>query len=103
MTLHRQFIFRISLAAALLLLLFLHFYISCTSGQYTKARNDRKSAKYHPKDRIHISDIKALTFHRGKFTKARRTNSLPQLWCVGGTAHSVNYIPAAVQCKNMGR
>lgn len=39
-----------------------------------------------PKDKILLKDVKTLSFQRNKRTTSRRTHSIHQLSCVGGTA-----------------
>lgn len=100
----RQATIRIALVALLssLLLFFLVFISSSVSSQFTRARHDDKERPNDKKDRIHISEIQVLTFHKGRFTNARRTSPVPQLACVGGTADRAMFIPDTVQCKNIG-
>ncbi|XP_074594382.1 store-operated calcium entry-associated regulatory factor-like [Brevipalpus obovatus] len=52
-------------------------------------------------DRIKLKEIQALTLKKGHWTSARRTKPIPQLACVGGTAHC-SYQPETVQCLNKG-
>lgn len=52
-------------------------------------------------DRIKLKEIQALTLRKGQWTAARRTRPIPQLACVGGTAHC-SYQPETVQCLNKG-
>lgn len=53
--------------------------------------------------RIAIRDIEALTFYKGQWTTARRTTSIPQLQCVGGSAAGVaSSIVNTIQCRNQG-
>uniref|UniRef100_A0A3B5QRT9 Store-operated calcium entry-associated regulatory factor n=1 Tax=Xiphophorus maculatus TaxID=8083 RepID=A0A3B5QRT9_XIPMA len=49
-----------------------------------------------------LRDIQALTFYRNRFTTARRSNPVPQLKCVGGSAGCHVFIPDVVQCVNRG-
>ena len=39
-----------------------------------------------PKDKLLLRDVKTLVFQRNKRTSSRRTHSIHQLSCVGGTA-----------------
>jgi hypothetical protein len=49
-----------------------------------------------------LRDIDVLTLHRGQFTTGRRGSPVPQLNCVGGTAHRDSFKVETVQCKNTG-
>lgn len=53
-------------------------------------------------DAVRLTNIKALTLHKGEWTKARRTSPIRQLECVGGSAQHSAYQPEVVQCINMG-
>jgi len=54
-------------------------------------------------DAILMDDIKVITLSAGKQTTARRTHSVPQLKCVGGSAsHRNDLYPSTVQCTNVG-
>jgi len=53
-------------------------------------------------DRILMTDIKALTFSKGRMTTGRRSSPVDQLKCVGGSASSSQYQPDVVQCINVG-
>lgn len=55
-----------------------------------------------PKDRVLLKDIQVLTFERNKRTSSRRTHSIHQLSCVGGTAGCKLFTPNLVECKNEG-
>ena len=52
-------------------------------------------------DQIHLSKLGVLTFHKGRYTTARRTAPVMQLKRVGGDAKT-SYEPDTVQCKNQG-
>ncbi|CAG5118966.1 unnamed protein product, partial [Candidula unifasciata] len=52
-------------------------------------------------EKILLSDVKALTLHHGQMTKSRRSPAVPQLKCVGGSAH-YKFTPKVVQCINKG-
>ncbi|WOO77906.1 Store-operated calcium entry-associated regulatory factor [Vanrija pseudolonga] len=49
--------------------------------------------------KVPLSSIKALTFHAGRKSTARRTKPEPQLTCVAGPCR---YAPDVVQCVNTG-
>ena len=52
---------------------------------------------------IRIQDIKSLTLYKGQVTTSRRTQPIPQLKCIGGTAYKDPYPgPDVVQCFNKG-
>lgn len=51
------------------------------------------TSKPLPKDKVLLSDIKTLTFYRNKRTTSRRTHSIHQLSCVGGTAGCKLFTP----------
>lgn len=46
-----------------------------------------------PKDKVLLKDVKTLTFQRHKRTTSRRTHSIYQLSCVGGTAGCKLFTP----------
>lgn len=52
-------------------------------------------------ERILLNDVSTLTLYKERFTNARRSNPIPQLRCVGGTAGCV-FLPKVVQCYNRG-
>lgn len=51
-----------------------------------------------PKDKVLFKDVKTLVFQRHKRTTAKRTHSMPQLSCVGGTAGCKLFTPNEVHC-----
>lgn len=53
-------------------------------------------------DKIRLTDVSVVTLHYGKMTNSRRTNPVPQLKCVGGTAGCSAFTPSVVQCYNRG-
>lgn len=55
-----------------------------------------------PKDKVLLRDVKVLTFTRHKRTTSRRTHSIHQLACVGGTAGCKLFTPDVVECHNDG-
>lgn len=55
-----------------------------------------------PKDKILLRNVKTLTFYRNKRTTSRRTHSIHQLSCVGGTAGCRLFTPDFVECINVG-
>lgn len=46
-----------------------------------------------PKDKVLLRDVKTLTFQRNKRTTSKRTHSIHQLSCVGGTAGCKLFTP----------
>ncbi|XP_051876488.1 store-operated calcium entry-associated regulatory factor [Pristis pectinata] len=56
----------------------------------------------HDSERILLREVQALTLYNGRYTNGRRTNPVPQLQCVGGTAGCTSFIPQVVQCYNKG-
>ena len=54
-----------------------------------------------PKDKVLLKDLKTLTFYRNKRTTSRRTHSIHQLSCVGGTAGCKLFTPDKVECENV--
>eukprot|EP01080_Neovahlkampfia_damariscottae_P002894 gene2894-4737_t len=52
-------------------------------------------------DKIHLSQIQALTFHKGRYTTSKRSAPVMQLKRVGGNVKT-DYEPDTVQCKNQG-
>ena len=49
--------------------------------------------------RVKLTDIKAITLKKGKFTTGRRSSPIPQLQCRGPFC---NHAPDSVQCINVG-
>ena len=55
------------------------------------------------KDRVLLTDVKAITLYNGQMTTGRRTSPVPQLSCIGGTAGCYgSHQPRTVQCLNRG-
>lgn len=55
-----------------------------------------------PAGSVLLRDIQALTLYRNRYTTARRSNPIPQLKCVGGSAGCHAFVPEVVQCVNKG-
>ncbi|KAF8362711.1 hypothetical protein PRIPAC_89634 [Pristionchus pacificus] len=62
-------------------------------------------------DRVLLKDVTAITLTEGARTngllislefQCRRSSSVPQLTCIGGSAHGKVQEPRIVQCKNVG-
>ncbi|KAK5166082.1 uncharacterized protein LTR77_008343 [Saxophila tyrrhenica] len=53
------------------------------------------------KDAVLLSNVRSLTLQQGKSTTGRRSDSLPQLTCVGGNGQG-HYDVDVMQCKNSG-
>ncbi|RWS03331.1 store-operated calcium entry-associated regulatory factor-like protein [Dinothrombium tinctorium] len=53
------------------------------------------------KDRVKLKEVETLTFRQNAMTRSRRSHSIPQLNCIGGTAAN-QYTPKTVQCYNRG-
>lgn len=51
--------------------------------------------------KVRLRDVQVLTLRAGKMTTGRRSQPIPQLNCVGGTAEG-QYAPSIVQCYNQG-
>eukprot|EP00998_Keelungia_sp_KM082_P006349 NODE_2603_length_1028_cov_33.294118_g2584_i0.p1 GENE.NODE_2603_length_1028_cov_33.294118_g2584_i0~~NODE_2603_length_1028_cov_33.294118_g2584_i0.p1 ORF type:complete len:294 (+),score=21.95 NODE_2603_length_1028_cov_33.294118_g2584_i0:68-949(+) len=51
--------------------------------------------------RVHMDEVTALTFRKGKMTTARRSSPIPQMNCVGGSAMG-RYMPETMQCTRVG-
>ena len=51
-------------------------------------------------DRVHLDDIKTLTFFRDRMTTGRREPPVPQLTCIGSLCKW--YTPPTVQCEHRG-
>ncbi|CAD5215863.1 unnamed protein product [Bursaphelenchus xylophilus] len=51
--------------------------------------------------RVLLRDVTSVTLKRGEYTTGRRSSSVPQLQCVGGTAYG-KFSPKVVQCYNRG-
>ncbi|XP_058496027.1 store-operated calcium entry-associated regulatory factor-like [Solea solea] len=49
-----------------------------------------------------LRDVQVLTLYKGRFTRGRRSQPIPQLQCVGGTAGCHTFVPEVVQCQNKG-
>lgn len=69
------------------------------STQHHPIPEDKKPL---PKDKILLRDVKTLTFYRNKRTTSKRTHSINQLSCVGGTAGCRLFTPDSVECENIG-
>ena len=67
-----------------------------------ESHEPRDSSESQRKDRVLLSDVKTLTFFRNKRTTSRRTHSIHQLSCVGGTAGCKLFTPDSVECQNGG-
>ncbi len=50
---------------------------------------------------VRLSQVETLTLYRGKWTTYQRSESVPQIRCVGGNAAGV-FEPDVVQCYNRG-
>uniref|UniRef100_A0A6A7G3G2 Store-operated calcium entry-associated regulatory factor n=1 Tax=Hirondellea gigas TaxID=1518452 RepID=A0A6A7G3G2_9CRUS len=55
----------------------------------------------HSTDRVLLSDVRTITLKADRMTTGRRSNPVPQLSCIGGSAQG-KYRPPIVQCRNMG-
>ena len=53
-------------------------------------------------DKIRLTDVSSITFHRGEKTKSRHTRHVPQLMCIGGSAGCTAFSPSAIKCFNKG-
>lgn len=53
-------------------------------------------------NKVHIQNIQVITLQQGAYTTGRRTNSIPQLKCVGGSASWYANVVTTMQCQNMG-
>ncbi|VDD91122.1 unnamed protein product [Enterobius vermicularis] len=51
--------------------------------------------------KVRLKDVATITLHRDEFTTARRSQAIPQLKCVGGSAKA-HAQPRVVQCYNRG-
>uniref|UniRef100_A0A6G1SEK8 Store-operated calcium entry-associated regulatory factor n=1 Tax=Aceria tosichella TaxID=561515 RepID=A0A6G1SEK8_9ACAR len=77
------------------------------NGHHHNSQHHAKSTTHNPnlplpKDKLLLSDVKTLTFIRNKRTTSRRTHSIHQLSCVGGTAGCKLFTPNVVECHNTG-
>ncbi|KAL1439441.1 hypothetical protein MTO96_010255 [Rhipicephalus appendiculatus] len=52
-------------------------------------------------DKVKLADVQVLTFQQGLYTTGRRSRSVPQLNCRGGSAGCQDQ-PSVVQCYNRG-
>lgn len=82
----------------ILLFSLLACYIIVSSSAFDDDDDDVTTTPTHnqenlPKDKILLKSIKTLTFHRNKRTTSRRTHSIHQLSCVGGTAGCKLFTP----------
>lgn len=50
--------------------------------------------------KVALASIKSLTFYKDALTKARRTDPIPQLNCLGKACEL--FTPDAVRCINVG-
>ncbi|VDP18079.1 unnamed protein product [Onchocerca flexuosa] len=51
--------------------------------------------------KVRLVDVSTLTLYRDKYTTGRRSASIPQIQCVGGSAKG-KFEPRVVQCYNRG-
>ncbi|VDK88522.1 unnamed protein product, partial [Onchocerca ochengi] len=51
--------------------------------------------------KVRLVDVTTLTLYRDKYTTGRRSASIPQIQCVGGSAKG-KFEPRVVQCYNRG-
>jgi hypothetical protein len=58
-------------------------------------------ARSKANDAVLLSKVRALTFHDGKLTTARRVDPIPQLTCTGGNAKGL-YAVDVMRCENSG-
>lgn len=58
------------------------------------------ASKHKNKDKVLFSDLKTLTFYRGRTTTARRLEPVQQLTCEGRLCR--RYQPAVIQCESRG-
>lgn len=66
------------------------------------SHTDSPNSDKHFKDKILMENVKSLTFFRNRKTTSRRTNSIHQLSCVGGTAGCKLFTPSVVECIKIG-
>ena len=52
-------------------------------------------------DRVLLKNVETLTLRHGHFTTGRRSDPIPQITCVGGSARCA-HIPEVIQCENKG-
>eukprot|EP00760_Papus_ankaliazontas_P018049 PhM_4_TR17420/c5_g1_i1/m.78055 len=55
-----------------------------------------------PRDRVLLTDVKALTFQRGAVTTARRGRPIPQMTCTSSRYLCDEVDLPSVQCRNVG-
>ena len=60
------------------------------------------ASKYTSKDAVRLTDVQVLTFKKGQWTTGRRSPTIPQLTCTGGTARKMYGKVENVQCTNQG-
>lgn len=91
--------------AILKLILYLSFILVQPSLAFDEEdyhdQQQQQTTTHHgpiPKDKILLTSLESLTFQRNKRTTSRRTHSIPQLSCVGGTAGCKLFTPNLVEC-----
>eukprot|EP00055_Hartaetosiga_balthica_P009564 m.38356 g.38356 ORF g.38356 m.38356 type:complete len:313 (+) comp6793_c0_seq1:125-1063(+) len=71
-----------------------------TSASFAWKSSD---SKYADKNRVLLTGIQSLTFSADRMSDARRVSPIPQLKCIGGSAHcNSNKLPRVMQCQNVG-
>lgn len=71
-----------------------------TGHQHDVAIPNRDHSQH--KDKVLLKDVQSLVFYRNKRTTSKRTHSIHQLSCVGGTAGCKLFTPDSVECENLG-
>jgi len=74
----------------------------CTLLVFVGYSSGYGSRSSYSDDKILLEKVNVLTFTKGHMTTGNRSQRLPQLQCVGGSACSSRYEPSVVQCKNVG-
>ncbi|KAL1439438.1 hypothetical protein MTO96_010252 [Rhipicephalus appendiculatus] len=52
-------------------------------------------------DKVKLTEVQVLTFRQGLYTTSRRSHSVPQLNCRGGSAGCIDQ-PTVIECYNRG-
>lgn len=89
-----------STQSSLTLILFVCFFLK-THFAFETLENDHtpiKDTSPGAKDKILLKDVKTLNFYRNRRTTSRKTHSIHQLSCVGGTAGCRLFTPNVSSC-----
>eukprot|EP00056_Hartaetosiga_gracilis_P000148 m.36339 g.36339 ORF g.36339 m.36339 type:complete len:318 (+) comp10084_c0_seq6:75-1028(+) len=72
-------------------------------GFFSTTANGWGNSKYADKNRVLLTSVQSLVFSTDRMTNAGRVSAIPQMKCIGGSAHcNSNKLPRVMQCQNVG-